>query len=130
MKIRYQGGPGADAMMITREKDARPVLPDRSHNVTEDEEAMGIRQGARGHRSGSKLSPADGACMPARRRREGLRVPDQPYELLFTAIDRLNREKSELLEEVRQLRAAVSIYRRIAEQATANRLAAKADQAA
>lgn len=37
-------------------------------------------------------------------------------DLVLTTIDRLNREKSELLEEVRQLRAAVAIYRRIAEQ--------------
>jgi hypothetical protein len=38
------------------------------------------------------------------------------------ALERLNREKAELLEEVRQLRAAVSIYRRIAEQLSANQL--------
>jgi hypothetical protein len=46
------------------------------------------------------------------------------YDFVLAAVDRLNREKSELLEEVRQLRAAVSIYRRIAEQVTANRPAA------
>lgn len=46
-----------------------------------------------------------------------------------SALDRLIREKAELLEEIRQLRAAVSIYRRIAEQLTANRLSAKTDAA-
>ncbi len=51
-----------------------------------------------------------------------MRKPRQPHpakfsqDLVLTTIDRLNREKSELLEEVRQLRAAVEIYRRIAEQ--------------
>lgn len=43
---------------------------------------------------------------------------DSP-DLLLATIDRLNRERAELLEEVRQLRAAVAIYRRIAEQAMA-----------
>jgi len=48
--------------------------------------------------------------------------PRQPYQpkmshdLVLATIDRLTREKSELLEEVRQLRAAVAIYQRIAEQ--------------
>jgi hypothetical protein len=37
---------------------------------------------------------------------------------VLATIDRLTREKAELLEEVRQLRAAVAIYRRIAEQVT------------
>jgi hypothetical protein len=36
--------------------------------------------------------------------------------LVLATIDRLTREKAELLEEVRQLRAAVAIYQRIAEQ--------------
>lgn len=36
-------------------------------------------------------------------------------DLVLSTIDRLTREKAELLEEVRQLRAAVSIYRCIAE---------------
>jgi len=44
-------------------------------------------------------------------------------DFVLATIDRLNRERADLLEEVRQLRAAVSIYRRIAEQVTANRLA-------
>jgi len=35
------------------------------------------------------------------------------------------QEKAELLEEIRQLRAAVAIYRRIAEQAMANGFAAE-----
>jgi hypothetical protein len=52
-----------------------------------------------------------------------------PPDIVLAALDRLNREKAELLEEIRQLRAAVSIYRRIAEQATANYLAAKSDAA-
>jgi hypothetical protein len=39
-----------------------------------------------------------------------------PGDLVLATIDRLTREKSELLEEVRQLRAAVAIYQRIAEQ--------------
>jgi hypothetical protein len=39
-------------------------------------------------------------------------------DLVLATIDRLTREKSELLEEVRQLRAAVAIYQRIAEQVT------------
>lgn len=38
---------------------------------------------------------------------------------MLGTIDRLNHEKAELLEEVRQLRAAVAIYRRIAEHAMA-----------
>jgi hypothetical protein len=38
-------------------------------------------------------------------------------DLVLATIDRLNREKSELLEEVRQLRAAVAIYQRLAEHA-------------
>jgi len=44
-------------------------------------------------------------------------------DFILAAVDRLNREKADLLEEVRQLRAAVSIYRRIAEQVTANQMA-------
>jgi hypothetical protein len=44
------------------------------------------------------------------------------YDFVLAAVDRLNHEKADLLEEVRQLRAAVSIYRRIAEQVTANQL--------
>lgn len=48
-----------------------------------------------------------------------------PQDLVLAAIDRLAHEKAELLEEVRQLRAAVAIYRRIAEQVTANRAAAE-----
>lgn len=43
-------------------------------------------------------------------------------EFVLAALERLNREKADLLEEVRQLRAAVSIYRRIAEQVTSNQL--------
>ena len=39
--------------------------------------------------------------------------------MVLVTIDRLNHEKAELLEEVRQLRAAVAIYRRIAEHAMA-----------
>ena len=50
-------------------------------------------------------------------------------DIVLSALERLNREKAELLEEIRQLRAAVSIYRRIAEQATANYLASKSDAA-
>ena len=50
---------------------------------------------------------------------------DSSYEFVLAVVDRLNHEKADLLEEVRQLRAAVSIYRRIAEQVTANRLAAE-----
>jgi hypothetical protein len=46
------------------------------------------------------------------------------YAIVLAALDRLNHEKADLLEEIRQLRAAVSIYRRIAEQATANQLSA------
>jgi len=42
----------------------------------------------------------------------------QSGDLVFATIDRLTREKSELLEEVRQLRAAVAIYRRVVEQVT------------
>ena len=49
-----------------------------------------------------------------------------PHEIVQAALDGLSREKAELLEEIRQLRAAVSIYRRIAEQVTAN-LAAKSN---
>ena len=62
-----------------------------------------------------------GACS---RRSETL-----PPDIVLAALERLNRERAELLEEIRQLRAAVSIYRRIAEQATANYLAAKSDAA-
>lgn len=40
-------------------------------------------------------------------------------DVMLGTIDRLNHEKAELLEEVRQLRAAVAIYRRIAEHAMA-----------
>lgn len=40
-------------------------------------------------------------------------------DMVLVTIDRLNHEKAELLEEVRQLRAAVAIYRRIAEHAMA-----------
>jgi len=43
---------------------------------------------------------------------------ERPSDLVLATIDRLTREKAELLEEVRQLRAAVAIYRRIAEQVT------------
>jgi hypothetical protein len=39
-------------------------------------------------------------------------------------------EKAELLEEIRQLRAAVAIYRRIAEQAMANGFAGQRTDAA
>ena len=52
------------------------------------------------------------------------------YEFVLAAVDRLSREKAELLEEVRQLRAAVSIYRRIAEQMTANQMADRKTDAA
>ena len=45
------------------------------------------------------------------------RQPLASSDLVLATIDRLTREKSELLEEVRQLRAAVAIYRRIAERA-------------
>jgi hypothetical protein len=54
-------------------------------------------------------------------------APNKSYDFVLAAVDRLNREKAELLEEVRQLRAAVSIYRRIAEQLTANQLAAESE---
>ncbi|HEV2446656.1 MAG TPA: hypothetical protein VGS58_12060 [Candidatus Sulfopaludibacter sp.] len=73
------------------------------------------------------LLPDGQAFLPDRRRREG--SPELPHDLLFAVVERLIREKSELLEEVLQLRAAVSIYRRIAEQTTAARLAPKADAA-
>jgi hypothetical protein len=43
---------------------------------------------------------------------------ERPSDLVLATIDRLTREKAELLEEVRQLRAAVAIYQRIAEQVT------------
>lgn len=43
------------------------------------------------------------------------------YDLILATVDRLNHEKADLMEEVRQLRAAVSIYRRIAEQLTSGR---------
>ena len=43
-------------------------------------------------------------------------TPRMSGDLVFATIDRLTREKGELLEEVRQLRAAVAIYQRIAEQ--------------
>jgi regulator of protease activity HflC (stomatin/prohibitin superfamily) len=52
-----------------------------------------------------------------------MRKPRQSHQpivsgdFVLATIDRLNREKLELLEEVRQLRAAVAIYQRIAEQA-------------
>jgi hypothetical protein len=46
------------------------------------------------------------------------------HDFVLTALERLNREKAELLEEVRQLRAAVSIYKRIAEHVTGNPLPA------
>jgi hypothetical protein len=52
------------------------------------------------------------------------------YDFVLAAVDRLSREKAELLEEVRQLRAAVSIYRRIAEQMTANQMAERKTDAA
>lgn len=42
--------------------------------------------------------------------------PEVAGGLVLSTIDRLTREKSELLEEVRQLRAAIAIYKRIAEQ--------------
>jgi hypothetical protein len=51
------------------------------------------------------------------------------HDIVLAALERLSREKAELQEEVRQLRAAVSIYRRIAEQATANFLAGKSNAA-
>ncbi|SPE40698.1 hypothetical protein SBA3_3860006 [Candidatus Sulfopaludibacter sp. SbA3] len=41
--------------------------------------------------------------------------PKVSGDLVLATIDRLTREKAELLEEVRQLRAAVAIYQRIAE---------------
>jgi len=44
--------------------------------------------------------------------------PAVSSDLVLATIDRLTREKSELLEEVRQLRAAVAIYQRLAEHAT------------
>lgn len=53
-----------------------------------------------------------------------MRTPRRPSpskqsgDLVFATIDRLTREKSELLEEIRQLRAAVAIYRRVVEQVT------------
>ena len=50
-------------------------------------------------------------------------------DLVLASLERMSREKAELLEEVRQLRAAVSIYRRIAEQVTANRLTEKSNAA-
>ena len=52
------------------------------------------------------------------------------HQFMLSAIDRLNREKAELLEEVRQLRAAVSIYQRIADQVTANRVGERKTDAA
>jgi len=52
------------------------------------------------------------------------------HDLVLATVDRLNREKSELLEEVRQLRAAVAIYRRIAEQAMARRRSERTSDAA
>jgi hypothetical protein len=42
--------------------------------------------------------------------------PEPNNDLVLATLDRLTREKAELLEEVRQLRAAVAIYQRIAEQ--------------
>lgn len=51
-----------------------------------------------------------------------LKHPKASSDLVLATIDRLTREKAELLEEVRQLRAAVAIYQRIAEQ-----VAGKAD---
>ena len=56
--------------------------------------------------------------------------PPLPAGLVAADLDRLNRERAELLEEIRQLRAAVSIYRRIAEQVTANQLAERNKDAA
>lgn len=47
------------------------------------------------------------------------------YEFVLATVDRLNREKADLLEEVRQLRAAVAIYQRIAERVTEDRLTAE-----
>lgn len=58
-----------------------------------------------------------------RRRSPGSESPS--YTFALATIDRLNHEKADLLEEVRQLRAAVSIYRRIAEEITANRMVAE-----
>jgi hypothetical protein len=52
-----------------------------------------------------------------RKPRQSIRT-ERPSDLVLATIDRLTREKAELLEEVRQLRAAVAIYRRIAEQVT------------
>jgi hypothetical protein len=46
-------------------------------------------------------------------------------DFVLASIDRLTHEKAELLEEVRQLRAAVAIYCRIAERVTANRAASE-----
>lgn len=56
-----------------------------------------------------------------------MRKPRQKpaQDLVLAAIDRLAREKAELMEEVRQLRAAVAIYRRVVEQVTANRAASE-----
>lgn len=58
-------------------------------------------------------------------------APTNPsHDFVLATVDRLNHEKAELLEEVRQLRAAVSIYRRIAEQVTANQIAERKSDAA
>jgi hypothetical protein len=51
-----------------------------------------------------------------RRPRQG--APRASNDLVLGTIDRLMREKAELMEEVRQLRAAVRIYQRLAEQAS------------
>jgi hypothetical protein len=55
-----------------------------------------------------------------RQKRSGEQTPS--HDFVLATLERLNHEKAELLEEVRQLRAAVSIYRRIAEHVTANQL--------
>lgn len=39
-------------------------------------------------------------------------------DLMLSTIDRLMRERAELLEEIRQLRAAVAIYKRVADRVT------------
>ncbi len=60
--------------------------------------------------------------MPRQPHHNTRRARSLSHEFLLSTVDRLSQEKSELLEEVRQLRAAVSVYRRIAEQVTAMHL--------
>ncbi len=69
------------------------------------------------------MRESENPCAASDAFREG--SSDTCYAFVLAAMDRLNREKADLLEEVRQLRAAVSIYRRIAEQATADRMASR-----